>query len=163
MQRREKRRYFFTKKAAFTDPGDLSVEIRVSLDCMYFAFFIFCIYIEKDVTRISAHNYAWSVKATKRNHSMIRQNAFLQDVKNWSWFLMQCLVSTALKVRLQCWLFSDCTVTSVSNFFLQNLPIRSIDLLAICPKLFNSTHKMRKSWAFSRNRTHKFPRTSRTR
>ena len=32
-------------------------EIRLSFDCMYFPFFFFCIYIEKDI-RISASKYA---------------------------------------------------------------------------------------------------------
>ena len=40
-------------------------EIRLSFDYMHLPFFLFCIYIEKDITLISAGKYAWSVKAAK--------------------------------------------------------------------------------------------------
>ena len=46
---------------AFTDHPYLRAEISASFDSMHFAFF--CIYIEKDITLISARKYAWSVKA----------------------------------------------------------------------------------------------------
>ena len=37
-----------------------AAEIRLSFKCKHFAFF--CIYIEKDIMRISAQKYAWSAK-----------------------------------------------------------------------------------------------------
>ena len=40
-----------------------AAEIRLSFDCKHFAFFFFCIYIEKDIALISAGKYAWSAKA----------------------------------------------------------------------------------------------------
>ena len=48
-------------KAAFTDHAYLRADIRLSFDCKHFAFF--WIYIEKDISLISASKYARSVKA----------------------------------------------------------------------------------------------------